>query len=154
MAGLLKSAGNQFSPQAIQAKMHLNPQQMQQFQRIVLAGQKVMFDQKTHKLLMQQLQGPGTVAMKIGQGVAGLMGLLMKESNNSLPPNLIIPAGMVLVAHAADFLRQTGQQVQDQDVAQAVKIMTTAILHAGGVDPDKLAAAGAGGFKAKAGVPA
>jgi hypothetical protein len=159
MAGLLSLASSgKLTPQAIQAQMHLNPQQAQQLQRIVLAGQKIMFSKQSHKLLLDQLNGPGTMSMKIGQGVAGLMGLLLKESNNSLPPNLIIPAGMILVAHAAEFLRKAGAEVTDQDIGQAVKIMVTAILHAGGVNADKVAAMGAAGPKkapmAKAGVPA
>lgn len=155
MSGLLSLASSgKITPQAIQAQMHLTPAQAQQLQRIVLAGQKVMFDKQSHKLLLQQLDGPGTMSMKLGQGVAGLMGLLLQESKNSLPPNLIIPAGMILVAHAAEFLRQSGTDLTDQDIAQAVKVMVTAVLHAGGVDADKVAAAGAAGPKAKPGVPA
>ncbi len=146
MAGLLQSAKpkGDLSPEAIEAKMHLTGKQPEQLKRIVLAGMKVMFDKSTHKLMLDQLNGPGTIAQKIGQGVAGLLAMLWQESKQSLPPQLLIPAGMVLVAHAAKFLRDSGQDISDQDIGQAIEAMTTALLHAGGVDSQKLAAIGGG----------
>ena len=93
-------------------------------------------------MMLEQLDGPGTLAQKLGQGVAGLIALLWQESRQSLPPELLIPSGMVLVAVAADFLRQAGQPVTDQDIGGGIEAMVTALLQAGGVDPDKLAEAG------------
>lgn len=154
---MLKTPDNtgKISPDSIRAQLHLNGNQGDQLDRIVLAGKKVMFSQQSHKLMLDQLQGPGTMGQKLGQGVAGLLALLWQESKNSLPPNLIIPAGMVLVAVAADFLRQAGQDVSDQDIAQGIEAMTTALLHATGVDADKVAAAGdSAGAKAPAKQPA
>ena len=154
---MLKTPGNagKISPDSIRSQLHLNGNQGDQLDRIVLAGKKVMFSQQSHKLMLDQLDGPGTMGQKLGQGVAGLLGLLWQESKNSLPPNLIIPAGMVLVAVAADFLRQAGQDVSDQDIAQGIDAMTTALLHATGVDADRVAAAGeSAGAKAPAKQPA
>lgn len=144
---MLKTPGNagKISPDSIRSQLHLNGNQGDQLDRIVLAGKKVMFSQQSHKLMLDQLQGPGTMGQKLGQGVAGLLALLWQESKNSLPPNLIIPAGMVLVAVAADFLRQAGQDVSDQDIAQGIEAMTTALLHATGVDADKVASIAASG---------
>lgn len=133
-------AGGKITAQNVQAKMHLTPRQAMLMQKIVLAGMKVMFDAKTHHLLLDQIKGPGTISQKIGQGVAGLMALLMQESKNSLPGELLIPAGMVLCCKAAEFLRGSGQNVSDADLAEAMNVMITAILHTTGTDPDKLAA--------------
>jgi hypothetical protein len=150
MAGMISSNAqasklSSLSPEALQAKLHLSPQQAGQLQRIVLAGRKVMFSKQSHHMMIEQLQGPGPIAQKLGEGTAGLMALLMQESKNSLPPSLLIPAGMVLLAYAADFLRKSGQKVSDADIGEAINVMTSAILHAGGVDADKLAAIGGGG---------
>ena len=141
------SPAGKLSPESIKAQMHLNGNQGAQLDRIVLAGKKVMFDKSSHKMMLEQLDGPGTIAQKLGQGVAGLIALLWQESKQSLPPQLLIPSGMILVAVAADFLRQAGQDVSDQDIGQAIEAMVTAVLHAGGVDPDKLAEIGARGGK-------
>lgn len=164
MAGMLNlkkpPAGGKITPQFVMDGMHLQPQQKQQLQRIVVAGMKIMFSQQSHGMFLKQLQGPGTIDMKLGQGVAGLMALLVKESKNSLPPTLLIPAGMVLLAHAADFLRKAGQEVTDVDIGNAIKVMVNAVLHAVGIDPEKVAAmgerglAGAKAIQRKAGVKA
>lgn len=133
------------TPQSLQAKMHLSPQQAQQLQRIVIAGMKVMFSEQTRGLMQKTLAGPAPMAQKIGLGVAGLLGILMKESQNSIPRELLLPAGMLLIVHAAEFLDKSGAGVGDQDVSQAIQIMTTAILHVHGVDANKIAAIGASG---------
>ena len=144
------------SPEAIRAGMHLTGNQGAQLDRIVLAGRRVMFDKTSHHLFLDQLDGPGTLAQKLGQGVAGLVSLLWQESKQSLPPQLLIPAGTVLVAVAADFLKQGGMDVSDQDVAGGIEAMVTALFQAAGVDPDKVAAAGekAGQGKAPTRAPA
>ena len=130
------------SPEAIRAGMHLTGTQAGQLDKIVLAGKKVMFSKESHHLFMDQLDAPGTMAQKLGQGVAGLMGLLWQESRQSLPPQLLIPAGMVLVAVAAEFLRKGGMDVADEDVAGGIESLVTALLQVGGVDPDKMAEMG------------
>lgn len=140
-----KAPAGKTSPEAIRAGLHLNGSQGAQLDKIVLAGRKVMFSEQSHKLFLEQLDGPGTIAQKLGQGVAGLMALLWQESRQSLPPQLLIPGGMVLVAVAADFLRKGGMEVSDQDVAGGIEAMVTALLEAGGVDPEKVAEIGARG---------
>jgi len=149
-----KKPGGKTSPDAIRAGLHLTGNQGAQLDKIVLAGKKVMFSEQSHKMFLEQLDGPGTIAQKLGQGVAGLMALLWQESRQSLPPQLLIPGGMVLVAVAADFLRKGGMEVADEDVAGGIEAMVTALLQAGGVDPDKMAEIGARGGKTDGTMPA
>ena len=130
------------SPAAIRAGLHLDAKQGSQLDRIVLAGKKVMFSKQSHQMMLKELEGPGTIAQKLGQGVAGLMALLWQESKQSLPPQLLIPAGMVLVAVAGDFLRQAGEPVTDQDIGGGIEALVTALLQATGVDPDRVAEMG------------
>lgn len=148
-----KAPAGKTSPEAIRAGLHLSGNQGAQLDKIVLAGKKVMFSEQSHKMFLEQLDGSGTVAQKLGQGVAGLMGLLWQESRQSLPPQLLIPAGMVLVAVAADFLRQGGMDVTDEDVAGGIEALVTALLQAGGVDPEKMAEIGARGGKTDGTMP-
>jgi len=153
MAGMLsttqaKPNGGKITESSLKSQMHLTPQQSSQLDRIVLAGKKVMFSKQSHQMMLRELEGPGTLAQKLGQGVAGLMALLWQESKQSLPPQLLIPGGMILVTVAADFLRQAGQSVTDQDIGQGIEAMVTALLHASGADPDKVAEIGGGKAKA------
>lgn len=135
------AAAKETTPEAIEAKLHLTPQQKVQFKRIVIAGMKVMFSKQSHQMMVEQLDGPGTISEKLGKGIAGLVAILMQESKNSLPPDLLIPAGMVLLAEAAQWLNKAGTQVSDQDIANGIDVMMSALFHAAGIDPDKLAQA-------------
>jgi hypothetical protein len=128
------------SPDSIMGMLHLNPQQKQQLQRVVAAGMKVMFDQQSHQLMLDALQQPGPMPDKIGKGIAGLMGMLLNESKNSIPPELIVPAGLVLLAHAVDFLNQAGTPVSDEDFGGAVDVFVHTVMDAYGLDSDKVAA--------------
>lgn len=141
MAGILETkdqGGGKITPELLESKMHLDPRQRTQVDRIVTAGLKVMFSKESHQLMLKQLDGPQPIAQKIGEGVAGLVSLLFQESNRSIPPNLLIPVGTILCAHAALWIRKTGQTVTDQDIGNAIEVMTSAVLNAVGVDPDRL----------------
>lgn len=127
------------SPDALKAKMKLTPQKAQQLNRIEVAGMKIMFAPQSHQLVVGVLQGPGPVSQKLGKGVAGLLGLLVKESKNSLPPDLLVPAGILLVAHAAEFLAHGGIAVSTKDFGDAVDLMQTLVLHTFGLDANKIA---------------
>ena len=136
--GSVQGGSQKITPQMLEKQMHVNPDQKQQIQRIVVAGMKVMFSPQTHGLMQQVLQSQQPLPQKIGQGVAGLIGLLMKESPGSIPPNLVIPVGVILCAHVADFLRQAGQACPDSVLAQGISIFKNTILQAAGVDPGKV----------------
>ena len=136
------NAEGDLSPSALMAQMHVNPQQKQQLERIVAAGKKVMFDKKTHHLMEETMQGDGPPEQKIGGGVVSLLGILWNESKQSLPPELIIPAGVVLVAEATDFLNQTGQTVTPEQIGGATEFMIDTLMKGANVDSNKLAEAG------------
>lgn len=138
------------TPQSVMAHMHLPPHMQQPFQAVIVAGMKVLFSQQTHAMVLKQINGPGPMSQKLGDGIAGLMALLFQESQRSIPPQLLIPAGMVLMAHAADYLNKTGNPVTSQDFGLATQVMVESLLKAFHVDPAKLqahiAAGGRGGM--------
>ena len=88
-----KAPAGKTSPEAIRAGLHLQPKEAGQLDKIVLAGKRVMFDSRSHKMFLEQLDGPGDIAQKLGQGVAGLMALLVL-------PNLAGIAAWTLFAAA------------------------------------------------------
>lgn len=140
------------TPDGVMRRMHLKPKQIPQMQRIVTAGMKVMFSQQTRKLITAEMQKPGDVASKLGESVAGLMGILLQQSKGSMPLDLVIPAGLVLVAHAADFAHKIGAEVTDADIGDACEIFIHVILHMSGMSSDKVAAVGEKGVNLKEGV--
>lgn len=135
--GMLQPAGRIPSPQQVMSKMHLPKNMVRPFQAVLANGLKIMFDAKTHHLMLDELNKPGPMAQKLGEGIAGLVGLLFQQANRSIAPQLLIPVGMVLMAHAADFLNKAGQTVTPEDYGSATEIMMRTLCKAFKVDYDR-----------------
>jgi hypothetical protein len=131
---------NAMSPQAIEAKLALPGPLKEQLDKIVVAGLKIMFDEKTHQLMLTELDKPGPIEQRLAEGITGLVALLFEQSQRSIPPQLLIPAGLMLLAYAVQFLEKSGEEVTPKQFAAALKLMIEAILRMGQVDPDKLKA--------------
>lgn len=136
---MARPEGDELTPESVRKGMDIPPDQQEAFERVVLAGMKVMFSQETHKLMLKELNGQGPVAQRLGMGVAGLVLLLFKESNNTMPPQILIPAGMELLMQAADFLKKTNTaQVDNKTIGDAMQVMIDTILEKFGASPDKI----------------
>lgn len=127
--GATPAADADISPAGLMAKMHLSAEQKPQLERIVEAGKRVMFDKSTHHLMLETMQGDAPIEQKIGGGVVSLLGMLWNESKQSLPPELIIPAGVILVAEAVDFLNKAGEPVTPEQNGAATEFMVDALLN-------------------------
>ena len=158
MPGLVNSSrGAQeqdlITPEKVQEGINVPPQLQEPYQRVVLAGMKVLFSKDTHSMVQEELAKPGPMGQKLGQGIAGLMLLLFQQSNKTMPPQLLIPAGSYLLAQAADYVKKTGQPVTNMDVAQGMEIMVDTLFSKFGVDPEKVMNA-AGGAQQQPAAPA
>ena len=123
----------------IRSGIKLPPELEEMYQRVVIAGMKVMFSDESHHLLEKELQGPGTTEEKLGRGLAGLMLLLFKQSNKTLPPQVIIPAGIELMMNAVEYFQKTDKvKISDQDIGQAIQIMLGVLMHAFGAQPNEV----------------
>jgi hypothetical protein len=146
MAGIIQDvkssqpAQGGVTPQALRAKMQIPPQLQGQYQSVVAAGRKIMYSPQMGGQIQQLLQGPGTMGDKLGQGVLALIAILLDKTNRGIPPQLIIPAAIELVAEAGDFLSHAGVKVTDQDKAQGVSAVIQQILQKSGVSMDQLPA--------------
>lgn len=142
MAGIIDNAQmSGITPESVRAKLQLPDNLKQGYERMVLAGKKVMYSEKTHQLVLDQLSGEGPMSQKLGIGVSRLVVMLLNESKGSLPPSLAIPVGLELVAEAADFLKKSGQDVTDQDIGEAMNVMVSDLMKTFGLNPDKMQAA-------------
>lgn len=116
------------------------PKNFQQaFTKVVTAGMKVMFSEQTHQFMIEELQKEGDLAQRIGEAIAGLMLLLYQKSNNTMPGEVIIPAGVYLLGQGADFLEKvTGEEITPDILAGAMQVMIETLSTKFGVDPQKL----------------
>jgi hypothetical protein len=126
-------------PDAIAEKVATDmPKEFQEaFARVVKAGMKVIFSKETHEDIIQLLnQNEGDISETLGNQIASLMALLYKKSNQTMPGEVIVPAGTYLLAHAAEFLEKvTGEEIGPEIIASAMQTMIDALMAGFGVDP-------------------
>lgn len=123
--------------QTIQSKVP--PQLLPMVQRIVMAGHKVLYDPQTHAMAMKALTMPGDKATVAGQAATKLVGLLYTEAHGGITVQAVIPAGVMLLCEALDFMEQAGMlKVTQQVLADAMKSMTTSTLQMFNITPQKL----------------
>lgn len=136
---MARPEGDELTPEAVNENIKMPPELQEAYDRVVLAGMKIMFSKDSHKLMLKELQKPGPVGQKLGQGIAGLMLILVKESNNSIPPAVLIPAGIQLMMQAVDFMRQTDmEKVTNQDIGDGMELMIMTLMEKFGASPEKV----------------
>lgn len=130
---------DEISPEQVRKDMKLPPELQNAYERVVVAGMKLMFSKDTNKYLLQQLDAPGSMAEKLGNGIAELVLMLFMQSNKTMPPQVIIPAGTELVVQAADFIKKSNlAEVTNRDIGDGIQIMMSQVFRQFGIDPDKL----------------
>lgn len=122
--------------QAITAKVA--PDMRKAFNRLVIAGMKLMYAPQTEKMLRQQMNsGPPPVAA--GQGAAKVVGLMLAKSKGTAPFKAMIPAGVMLTCEALDFLERAGKaELTPELVSEAAQEFGSAVLQMIDITPDKL----------------
>ena len=131
--------GDDLTKESVEENIKMPPELQEAYERVVIAGMKVMFSKESHKFMLKELQREGPMDQRLGKGIAGLMLLLVKESNNTIPPEVIIPAGMKLMMEAVDFMRETGLgQPTNAEIGGGMQIMISTILEKFGVAPAKM----------------
>jgi hypothetical protein len=136
---MARPEGDDLDTETIKNNIQMPPELQEAYDRVVIAGMKVMFSKESHKLMLDELQKEGPIAQKLGMGIAGLMLLLFKESNETIPPQVIIPAGVNLLSRAADFIRKSGiDSITNADIGNAMELMISTILQKFGVSPEQM----------------
>jgi len=137
--GMIAESMGELSSDKIAEGIKMPPELQEAYERVVIAGMKVMFSKESHKFFIEQLQAEGQMAEKLGKGVAGLLVYLYKESNNTIPSEVMIPAGIRLLTKAADFINQSGSaKVTNQEIGDAMELMISTILQQAGVSPEQM----------------
>lgn len=116
------------------------PQFVPVINKVVMAGKTVMYSPKTRDMAMAELK-KGNDPEHIGSAVAKLMGLLMSQAKGTIPPEVLVPAAIILLCEGLQFLEDAGSvQVTPDLLAQATQATCSAVLQLLGVSPDKLQA--------------
>lgn len=115
------------------------PQNMRPaFEKIVLAGLKVLYSPEMKDEIQKELDRDVPVWQKLGEGVAKLLVMLDQQSKKTMPQQLIIPAAVEIVADAADFIAQSGEEVSPDDLQKATAYVAICIAKIYRVPDDQI----------------
>lgn len=110
-------------------KEQMDKQQSANLDRVLTEGNELLFGKETHYQLMDQLKNSQNLSADLGNGAFGVMSILIKEGGNTMPGDIVLPAGMILMARASEFLNQSGlAQITDDDFEEAAHIFSVKIM--------------------------
>lgn len=113
--------------------------QKERFDKIVLAGMKIMYSPETSEMMQSQLKKEGDPTENAGEGAAKLFGIMMHESKGTMPMAAAIPAMQVLLCEGLDFMEQAGMiEVTNDIIAESTKSMMGYILQMIGVKKEQM----------------
>jgi hypothetical protein len=143
--GLIQGAqspdnADSITPEKIAEGIQIPDDLKEAYERVVASGMQVLFSKDTHQAALDIFKTQqGDVAQKLGQGIAGLLATIYGEAGGSLPPQVMIPAGVELLVQAADFMRRSGMaKITNKVIGDAMDIMVTSILEGAGLSIDKM----------------
>ncbi len=128
-----------------QLREKIPPDGREAFERTVTAGMKFLYSDQAKPIVAKVLDEPGAVDMKLAANAAGLILLLDRESRNTIPLQIIVPAAAFLLLEAADLAVKTGRHVTERDVRDGLDQMTALVMMKFGANKEQIMQAIAGG---------
>jgi hypothetical protein len=109
------------------------------FDKAVLSGMRIMFDAKSHQMMLDELDKPGPLAERISNGIIALVYLLWTQSNKTLPPQIIVPVTLTLALRAFEFLQASKDPEATKEVlGEATHAAVQGVMDRFGATEDKL----------------
>ena len=125
--------------------MEMNPKDMEIFQRVVLAGMKLMFSEKTFAMLKSGMTKKDVpLPQRLAMETAGIVKMLMEKSAGKIPKQLIAPIGAMLLMEMGKFMAEGGvEKPNDKDIAEGTGLLFKLLykMYAGGGQQQAPAAA-------------
>ncbi len=123
-----------FSVEGARAKMTMPENMRDAYFRVVQAGMALMFSPQTREGAIAALEEPGDMAEKLSKAVTAVISMLFKESNGTIPPQLIIPCSVELLLHLVAVTNKGGMEIPKETVADAMAKMVNSVMQQFGVD--------------------
>ena len=109
------------------------------FDKIIIAGMKVMHSPETRDMTEKQMMAEGDPIENAAEGVAKLLILLFAESKNTMSMKAGIPAAQVLLLEGMEDMEELGLlEVNNQTISDATEKMMAYILQLLGIDKSKM----------------
>lgn len=98
--------------------------------KVIDAGMKLIFGKETHDKLFSQIRPEDQIPIEdeLGTAATNMMLIMYQKSGNSIPGEVIVPAGTILLARATDFINESGAaQVTHEQFGEALNIFVDMI---------------------------
>jgi len=93
--------------------------------KVINAGMKLLFGKETHKKLFEAIRPEDDIPIEdeLGTAAVNIMMIMFQKSGNSIPGEVMIPAGTILLARAVDYINESGiAQVTDEQFGLALEM--------------------------------
>jgi hypothetical protein len=109
--------------------------------RIVLAGMAIMFSKGSHAKINAVMDGlKQSPSEAVAMGIAALISIIDKETKGPLPPPALVPAALILMCQALDFLQKANKvELTDELIAETTQKMLSYMMQKMGLTPEKVA---------------
>lgn len=121
----------------------LPAEMLRNIDRIVIAGQRIMFDEKSNRQLLDQIdQMPGeSQPAKVANGVAAIMSIIENNERGPLDPRSVIAASALILCDAIEFLAQIGRfEPTRESIGEATQTLMASMMQKYRMDPNKVRA--------------
>ena len=108
----------------------MNPQQIQDMDRVLDYGMEMIFGKETASKLFDSIRPEDEIPIEdeLGSAAVNMMLIMVKKSGNSMPGEVVIPAGTILLATSVDYINESGiAQVSDEQFGSALEMFVDVI---------------------------
>tara|TARA_R110000868_G_scaffold198965_8_gene445564 strand:+ start:196 stop:717 length:522 start_codon:yes stop_codon:yes gene_type:complete len=111
----------------------------QDYMRVVAAGMRLMYDQKTSKFMDERMSQSEDAPTAVAKGISDLLLLLYNESGKKMSIPAAMLAAFYLMAEALDYAEKVGKvEVTNEVVDQCTEATWKAVTERFGITKDKI----------------
>lgn len=123
-----------------QIEQQVPAQVKEAFTAILVAGQKLMFDEKTHPHMVQYLEQAAQVknpAVFLAHGIIKVLTIIHRESRGKMKAEAAFPAAAILLCYALEFLEKRIEATPEL-IAQSMQALAAGYFKVFGIDQAKI----------------
>jgi len=109
-----------------------------EYERLVMAAAKILYSEQAKDLVMQQMSRQVPPAQMIGEGAAGLMGMVLRAAKGQVSAPSVVAAAIEVAAEVADFVSEAGKPVSEDDRKGAMQFAAATVMQGIGMQKDQV----------------
>ena len=128
----------EISADSFRAQMKLPPQLKKPFDAGVRNGLLMLFSKGAREESLDMLAKSTNMAKTLADAAFSTVFILHEKSNGTMPPQIIVPVGVELLAHCFEVAQKAGIPMDNNDVAEAMGLFVGAVLKAANIGPEQM----------------